>query len=50
MLPLSVEVSRLLYLLDREAYVEALNASRTASSNEGTDSVAATAQDMEATS
>ena len=49
-LPLSVEVSRLLYLLDREAYVEALNASRTASSNEGTDSVAATAQDMEATS
>ncbi len=49
-LPLSVEVSRLLYLLDREAYVEALNASRTANSNEGIDTLAATAQGMEATS
>lgn len=29
-LPLNIEVSRLLYQLDREAYVEALNAARTA--------------------
>lgn len=49
-LPLTVEVSRLLYMLDREAYVEALNASRTASSNRSADAVAATAQDMEAAS
>lgn len=33
-LPLTIEVSRLLYQLDREAYVEALNAARSASSNE----------------
>lgn len=29
-LPLNIEVSRLLYQLDREAYVEALNAARSA--------------------
>lgn len=33
-LPLSIEVSRLLYQLDREAYVEALNAARSANSDE----------------
>lgn len=33
----TVEVSRLLYQLDREAYVEALNAARSASSNEVAD-------------
>lgn len=33
-LPLSIEVSRLLYQLDREAYVEALNAARDASTYE----------------
>lgn len=33
-LPLTIEVSRLLYQLDREAYVEALNAARDASSSE----------------
>lgn len=33
-LPLSIEVSRLLYQLDREAYVEALNAARSASCDE----------------
>jgi len=27
-LPINIEVSRLLYLLDRDAYVEALNAAR----------------------
>ena len=35
--PLTIEVSRLLYQLDREAYVEALNAARSASSNETAD-------------
>lgn len=33
-LPLTIEVSRLLYQLDREAYVEALNAARSANSDE----------------
>lgn len=33
-LPLTIEVSRLLYQLDREAYVEALNAARSARSTE----------------
>lgn len=33
-LPLTIEVSRLLYQLDREAYVEALNAAHSANSNE----------------
>lgn len=33
-LPLSIEVSRLLYQLDRDAYVEALNAARDTSSEE----------------
>jgi hypothetical protein len=36
-LPLTIEVSRLLYQLDREAYVEALNAARSASSSETAD-------------
>ncbi|MGK2925393.1 MAG: abortive infection family protein [Lysobacterales bacterium] len=35
--PLTIEVSRLLYQIDREAYVEALNAARSASSNETAD-------------
>ncbi len=34
MLPLTIEVSRLLYQLDREAYVEALYAARSAKSDE----------------
>jgi hypothetical protein len=33
-LPLAIEVSRLLYQLDREGYVEALNAARSASNDE----------------
>jgi hypothetical protein len=36
-LPLTIEVSRLLYQLDREAYVEALNAARNARSSEAAD-------------
>lgn len=36
-LPLTIEVSRLLYQLDREAYVEALNAARSADTNGITD-------------
>jgi hypothetical protein len=32
-LPLSVEASRLLYQLDRDAYVEALNAARSAAAD-----------------
>jgi hypothetical protein len=39
MLPLKIEVSRLLYQLDREAYVEALNAARNAESDKSTDQV-----------
>ncbi|MCY1445532.1 hypothetical protein D9M71_620490 [compost metagenome] len=46
-LPLTIEVSRLLYQLDREAYVEALNAARSASSTETTDAEPA-GNDMEA--
>ena len=46
-LPLNVEVSRLLYQLDREAYLEALNAARNASSDE-TASAAAAGDDTEA--
>lgn len=34
MLPLTIEVSRLLYQLDRDAYVEALNAARSANSDD----------------
>lgn len=45
-LPLTIEVSRLLYQLDRDAYVEALNAARNASSNETAGAAAATGQDM----
>jgi len=44
---LTVEVSRLLYQLDREAYVEALNAARSASSNETADADT-TGNDLEA--
>jgi len=33
-LPLTIEVSRLLYQLDRDAYVEALNAARSVSDSE----------------
>jgi hypothetical protein len=40
-LPLRVEVSRLLYALDREAYVEALNAARGAAENAPMDEVGA---------
>lgn len=47
-LPLTIEVSRLLYQLDREAYVEALNAARSASIDETAGPVAATGHDMEA--
>lgn len=47
-LPLTIEVSRLLYQLDRDAYVEALNAARNASSNETAGAATATGQDMEA--
>lgn len=36
-LPLTIEVSRLLYQLDRDAYVEALNATRSAISNDTVD-------------
>jgi hypothetical protein len=43
----TIEVSRLLYQLDREAYVEALNAARSASSTETTDAEPA-GNDMEA--
>lgn len=46
-LPLTIEVSRLLYQLDREAYVEALNAARSASSTETADAEPA-GNDMEA--
>ena len=46
-LPLTIEVSRLLYQLDREAYVEALNTARSASSTETTDAEP-TGNDMEA--
>jgi len=47
-LPLTIEVSRLLYQLDRQAYVEALNAARSASRDEALDSDAA-GNDLEAT-
>lgn len=47
-LPLTIEVSRLLYQLDRDAYVEALNAARNASSNETAGAAAVTGRDMEA--
>src|SRR5690606_23693940 len=46
-LPLTIEVSRLLYQLDRQAYVEALNAARSASSDEAFDPDAA-GNDLEA--
>lgn len=46
-LPLSIEVSRLLYQLDRDAYVEALNAARSVSNNETAGPSAATGRDME---
>lgn len=45
-LPLTFEVSRLLYQIDREAYVEALNAARSASSDDTADPDIA-ANDME---
>jgi len=47
-LSLTIEVSRLLYQLDRDAYVEALNAARNASSNETAGAGAATGQGIEA--
>ena len=46
-LPLTIEVSRLLYQLDRDAYVEALNASRSVGSTDTTDPDN-TGSDMEA--
>ncbi|TJY61156.1 hypothetical protein E4T66_08985 [Sinimarinibacterium sp. CAU 1509] len=42
-LPVGIEVSRLLYQLDREAYVEALNATRGMGSDEADDEVEETA-------
>ncbi len=42
-IPLKIEVSRLLYQLDREAYVEALNAARSADANTTTDEAAGSA-------
>ncbi|MBD3620372.1 MAG: abortive infection family protein [Chromatiales bacterium] len=47
-LPLTIEVSRLLYQLDREAYVEALNAARNARSTETAEPAAGPGQNMEA--
>ena len=46
-IPLKIEVSRLLYQLDRDAYVEALNAAMSASSDEGTGQEAAAGRDVE---